>query len=81
MAENKPGGLNELRSGVYTVTKVYCTQSECLDIKGCHDEEGVLGEIGLQDDDVGCYMICHAYRVVGKEPCDMKVYWRRKVPK
>ena len=83
---NPEGGLNHLESGVYTVTKVYCMQYDCLDIKTCHDgsgncDEGVCAEIGLLDKDEGCYMICHEYRTLKSPPSDKKVYWRRKVPK
>jgi hypothetical protein len=89
MSGDKPGGLNQFpfRAGTYLVTKVYCTQYECLGIAKCHDgkgncDEGVCAEIGLQETDEGCYMICHDYTCAGSQvPSDKKVYWRRKVPK
>jgi hypothetical protein len=88
MTENKPGGLNQFpfRAGTYIVTKVYCTQYECLGIPDCHSgggncDDGVCAEIGLQDEDEGCYMICHDYHTPLIAPSDKKVYWRRKVSK
>lgn len=85
MTEQKPGGLNQFpfKKGLYTVTKVSCTQMDCLDRAKCHDAEGVCGEIGLQEDDPGCYMICHEYNNALSPPCelsDKKVYWARKYP-
>jgi len=83
---NPEGGLNRLESGTYTVTKVYCTQYDCLGIPECHDgngncDEGVCAEIGLLNKDEGCYMICHEYHTLKISPSDKRVYWRRKVPK
>ena len=80
MSEQKPGGLNSLKSGTYTVTKVFCTQLECLDRTECHDTEGVCAEIGLLDEDPGCYMICHDYHSILFPPgvkSDRRVYWGR----
>ena len=86
MTEQKPGGLNQFpfKKGLYTVTKVFCTQTDCLNRTECHDAEGACAEIGLQENDPGCYMICHEYNNQLMPACiesdKKKVYWARKYP-
>jgi len=80
MTEKYPeGGLNHLASGVYTVTKTFCTQMDCINRTSCHDKEGVNAEIGLLEKDIGCYMICHEYQfALSDKEQDKKVFWARK---
>jgi hypothetical protein len=83
--EELPGsGLNQFpfRKGTYIVTKVVCTQKDCMDNMSCNGRDGYCAEIGLQEQDQGCYMICHDYwneKLLPSQKTEKKVYMQRVV--
>jgi hypothetical protein len=79
------GSINRLESGLYCVVPVFCTERGCVNWDTCHDgkgncDKGVCGEVGLQEKDSGCSMICHEYlSPLDIKERDKKVFWARKM--
>lgn len=65
-----------LKTGLYRVVPVRCTEDTCISYGICGD---YVGDIGLRDDENESPVICHDYRNP-QHMCgmDRKVTWVRK---